>query len=336
MSDDELDDGPSYARPSNTHNGFAVSDDAKFGAHDDDEDDDSDVENYLPQYRRRKQPGPSEAESKPLTQTGAGGLGNTVKADDSDEDDDSEAPEAKSSSAPSKPPPRTGAPAVAQSKETADDEINDFGCAKIDKNGKLVARPGMSMRAADGEGAVASVDQLRNRMIQCAARGGDTAATHVMQECFIVRDRSGSNMMSPVYRLYRDVAASADGRRDRSKATFLMSARKQPFKGSSYFLISLDTSPTDRTSDGVVGKLRGAGWSGGQYVIYDHGLNPQKATNPRTFRRELGFIQFEYDQMGPGTLRALVPAVTPSGVMDVWRPEEPEQTIAAAARRRSC
>lgn len=284
-------------------------------------DDDSDVENYLPGYRRRKQGASTDADCKPSSVESSTGLGSAVKGselDDSDEDEDDYARETKAttSSAPSKPPLRGLGPPVAQSKDV-DDNFDDFGSAKS-----------AAVHTSTADGGKASLDQRRGAMLRCCARGGDTPDTHEMQQCFIVRDRNGTNYMSPVYRLYREPPAGED----RSRATFLASARKRVLKGGSNFLISLESTPTDRTSDGIVGKLRGD-WSGGQYTIYDHGLNPAKTQNKRLIRRELGLVQFEYDQTGPGTLRAVLPMVSAAGVIDVWQPDDPEQTIAGVMER---
>lgn len=300
--------------------------DAKFDRDEDEEDSDLE-ENYLPTYRHRNKGGAepdykSAAPEDSGARLGSGAKGGDADDIDSDEEDDVEAPDAKATggSAPSKPPTGGGVPPVAQSKATADDDdaFGDFGGAKS---------AAMLTGMAETQGK-RSVEQRRTSLMRCCARGGDSAETHEMVQCFIVRDRSGTNYMAPVYRLYSEPPAGED----RSRAPLLASARKRVLKGSSNFLISLDHTPTDRSGDGIVGKLRGD-WSGGAYTIFDHGLNPAKTQNKRLVRRELGLVQFEYDQMGPGTLRAVVPAVSSAGVMDVWQPETPAQSIAGAVSR---
>ena len=154
------------------------------------------------------------------------------------------------------------------------------------------------------------------------ASRGIPEATYEMMHCFIVRDRSGTNYMSPVYRLYKEPPAGED----RSRAQFIASGRKRVLKGGSNFLISLEGTPTDRTSDGLVGKLRGD-WSGSAYTIYDDGLNPEKTQNTRLIRRELGYVKFEQGAVGPGALRVVLPCVSPAGAMDVWQPQDPRDTI---------
>lgn len=332
---------------------------SEFGV---DSDDDSDVENYLPTYRRRKPAESTDAESKPPSMATGARLGTSAKAskaDDSDEDDELDAPGAKaasSSGAPSKPPSR--APPVAQAKGDGAmrDAFVDIGVPRADDSDEEDdVRAVRKKKVLDAERkkeaperGETSVEQRRAAMLRCCARGGDTADTHQMQQCFITRDKSGTNFMSPVYRLWREAPGeTADGASDplagcttnRSRATFLASAKKRTYQRSSNFLISLEHNPTDRKEDEVVGKLRGDSLLSTQYMIYDHGLNPTKTETKRLVRKELGLIQFEYDQVGTGKVRVALPSVTPSGVIDVWQPEDPEmrpeQTIAGVLARKS-
>ena len=240
------------------------------------------------------------------------GLGTSAKAsevDDSDEEDDE--PDAKGTSAPPKPSFET-VPAVAQSKEDADEHVGEFGSAKS----------AASHATESQQGGKASLEQRRAALLRCIRRAEDSEATYEMMHCFIVRDRSGTNYMSPVYRLYKEPPAGED----RSRAQFIASGRKRVLKGGSNFLISLEGTPTDRTSDGLVGKLRGD-WSGSAYTIYDDGLNPEKTQNTRLIRRELGYVKFEQGAVGPGALRVVLPCVSPAGAMDVWQPQDPRDTI---------
>ena len=49
-----------------------------------------------------------------------------------------------------------------------------------------------------------------------------------------------------------------------------------------------------------IGKVR-ANWVGSEYIVFDHGLNPENSVVESQIRKELGVIAFEYDHMGPGT-----------------------------------
>ena len=246
--------------------------------------------------------------------------GDLRAAESSDDDDDDEGDDAKTAAPPEAAKAPTGAgrpvaPPVAQSKDAGDGAFDGFGSAKSAES------------QHDEKHTKNDYEERRGFMLRPCPRGGspDTQPTY---QCFIVRDRGGSNRMSPVYRLFAEPPPGEE----RSRAPFIASARKRMMKGSSNFLISVDKTPNDRASDAVVGKLR-SDWSGAAYCIYDHGLNPTKTENVRLHRRELGLLQFEYDQMGPGSLRAVVPAVSDSGAIDIWKPQTAEDTIAATVAR---
>ncbi len=79
------------------------------------------------------------------------------------------------------------------------------------------------------------------------------------------------------------------------------------------FIISTDETPLDNRTEGVVGKVRG-NFSGSNYTIFDHGMNPSKAVTEATLRRELGAVSFAYDKMGPGKMKAAVPSIADNGL----------------------
>lgn len=93
-------------------------------------------------------------------------------------------------------------------------------------------------------------------------------------------------------------------------------------KKTSNYLVSTDTD-IDRKSVGVVGKVR-ANWTGSGYHLYDHGMNPAKSKTDASIRRDLGFVSFDYDTMGPGKMEIAVPRVTTGGVPVELRPRSEE------------
>ncbi|KAF0694112.1 Aste57867_14998 [Aphanomyces stellatus] len=124
-------------------------------------------------------------------------------------------------------------------------------------------------------------------------------------QCYVERDKSGVNMMRPIYRLFLD-----DGKQ------FLLGAQaryKRINNKTSNYLISMDRNPTDRRSGLIVGKLRG-NWSGASYTVYDQGLNPNKTALDSNVRSILGLVEFTYDKMGPGRMAIRIPRVNSVGV----------------------
>ncbi|KAG9403578.1 hypothetical protein AC1031_006221 [Aphanomyces cochlioides] len=121
-------------------------------------------------------------------------------------------------------------------------------------------------------------------------------------QCYVERDKSGVNMMRPIYRLFLN-----------DSNQFLLGAQKRSKNKTSNYLLSMDRSPTDRRSALIVGKLR-SNWSGASYTIYDHGLNPNKSSLDSNVRCLLGTIDFTYDKMGPGRMAIRVPKVNSVGV----------------------
>lgn len=148
-------------------------------------------------------------------------------------------------------------------------------------------------------------------------------ADEPMIECYVVRDKTGSSLMRPRYLMYIENNGSGED------GTFLLAGQKRLKNKTSNYLIAHDFNPTNRKSKGVLGKLR-ANWSGSEYHVYDHGLNPEKGVSEEAMRQELGYISFEYDQMGPGKMQVRIPRVTEGGVKSSWRPHTKEDSISAA------
>jgi hypothetical protein len=115
-------------------------------------------------------------------------------------------------------------------------------------------------------------------------------------QTYIIRDKSGSRKLYPIYRVFID-----DGRNE-----FIMMGRKRAGKATSNFLITMDKESIDRSSDLILCKLR-ANMTGSEYTIYDHGMSPEMSVSRECVRHELGMVFFEYDKMGPGKIKFAVP-----------------------------
>lgn len=145
--------------------------------------------------------------------------------------------------------------------------------------------------------------------------------------CYVERDKSGFNMMSPIYKLFIEVpGSSSDG------ARFAMSAKKKVSNRTSYYLISLDQTPSmdDRGAESILGKIRG-NQVGSQYQFTDHGLAPDKATAPSMLRKEFGLVRFAFDSGGPSKIEVFIPAVSSTGgSATVWQPASDHDSIERA------
>jgi hypothetical protein len=160
-------------------------------------------------------------------------------------------------------------------------------------------------------------------------------------KCFVEREKGGFSMQT-TYRCYLE---GSDGQAPR----FMMAAKKNVAKKTSYYLVSLDMNPAvDRGSDHVLGKVRGNA-IGSKYLIGDHGLAPDKTVAPSMLRKviiynlisslciifnhsfrilqEHGVISFEFDSGGPSRIEAWVPYVSPSGAVATWQPTEDAQSM---------
>ncbi|KAF4321033.1 hypothetical protein BBO99_00000802 [Phytophthora kernoviae] len=137
-------------------------------------------------------------------------------------------------------------------------------------------------------------------------------------ECYIERNKSGSNKMFPEYCLYMK-----EGDR------FLLTAKKRPKNRTSNYLVSLQRGDLlRRGSDNYVGKLR-ANFLGTEFTIYDSGSSPKDAdqqtitSNPAGIRQELGIAMYAANVLGhrgPRKMKVCVPRVRDDGTRVVWRP----------------
>lgn len=83
-------------------------------------------------------------------------------------------------------------------------------------------------------------------------------------QCYIRRNKSGTNKLFPVYTLYLK-----DGDR------FLLTSKKRPNNKTSNYLISMGENDLNRTSDNFLGKLR-SNFMGTEFQIFDDGFNPKE------------------------------------------------------------
>jgi tubby-related protein 1 len=129
---------------------------------------------------------------------------------------------------------------------------------------------------------------------------------------YVVRDRQGFNMLNPIFRLFLE-----DGNQ------FLLSAQKATNNKTSNYHLSMARTPSGRRDPLTLGKLR-ANWSGSEYWIYDDGLNPAKTAIEANTRCILGFIEFAYDEMGPGRMNIHIPKVYDNSNISTWRDTDME------------
>ena len=83
-------------------------------------------------------------------------------------------------------------------------------------------------------------------------------------QCYIRRNKSGTNKLFPVYTLYLK-----DGDR------FLMVSKKRPNNKTSNYLISMGENDLNRASNNYLGKLR-SNFMGTEFQIFDDGYNPKE------------------------------------------------------------
>ncbi|KAA0160650.1 hypothetical protein FNF31_04201 [Cafeteria roenbergensis] len=130
--------------------------------------------------------------------------------------------------------------------------------------------------------------------------------------------RVKSLFSAPIWRLYSE-----------GDDQFLMSAQKRGASRTSNFLLATELVPT-RGSGRVVGKVR-SNFAGSVYTIFDSGMAPEDAVTDASLRRELAVVGFDWDQMGPGKMRAAVPRVHKNGAPFTFRAREAVDSLAAAA-----
>lgn len=136
--------------------------------------------------------------------------------------------------------------------------------------------------------------------------------------CYLEREKAGYIGFKTTYRLYMESSESSP--------KFLMAANKKTSSRTSYFLVSTEMDPSDRGSEFVLGKVRGNA-VGSQYIVYDHGLNPEKSVNVASHRKEFGLIRFDFSVSGPCKIVGWIPTVNNSNVAYNFQPTDSSSTI---------
>lgn len=239
----------------------------------------------------------------------------------------------RSSAAPKRRQLSYGAAFRGTGAKIAEDDDDDDESSKVDR--EAVARAHRQFKAASASAFSAPAGHTEAAKMPETPDGKSYVNTKALkplitrharkgervQQCYVIRNKSGRHMLHPLYTVY-----SEDGDR------FLMAAKKRMANRTSNYLIAMSPNPTDRKSENVVGKLR-ANWTGSGYLVFDEGINPEKAVTDTAVRRELAMINFEYDKMGPGRMMVAVPRVT-GGRATVFKPMEHTKGIEAAVERR--
>jgi tubby-related protein 1 len=110
---------------------------------------------------------------------------------------------------------------------------------------------------------------------------------------------------------------------------FMLSGRKRANKQTSNFLISLDADDLERQSQNFQGKVR-ANFTGTDFVIFDNGENPDKATSQKPARAELGAVLYATNiagTTGPRKMTVVLPRRREDGQMEVWQPKTEADSI---------
>ena len=147
-------------------------------------------------------------------------------------------------------------------------------------------------------------------------------------QCCIRRNKGIKNALFPEYRIYLKSNNNSN-----KTETFLMTSKKRAGSKTSNYLISMNRCDHDKTSDGILGKLR-SNFLGTEYMIYDHGNNPAfddsyyDEKNDGDIRCELGAILYAANtslgsgSKGPRKMKACISKVDAvDGNPDkVWQP----------------
>lgn len=95
-------------------------------------------------------------------------------------------------------------------------------------------------------------------------------------QCHIVRNKSGTNKLYPIYSLYLKVLFSLSHLAlffEKDNDRFLMCSKKRPNNKTSNYLISKKENDLARDSPNYLGKLR-SNFVGTEFQVFDNGSNP--------------------------------------------------------------
>lgn len=120
-------------------------------------------------------------------------------------------------------------------------------------------------------------------------------------QCYIVRNKSGTNKLFPVYSLFLK-----EGDR------FLMCSKKRANNKTSNYLISKAEGDLNKDSVNCLGKLR-SNFVGTEFQVFDNGVNPNgDSYGQGNTRRELAVVTYAPNVLGsrgPRKMQVAIPAV---------------------------
>jgi tubby-related protein 1 len=169
-------------------------------------------------------------------------------------------------------------------------------------------------------------------------------------QCYILRNKKGLlNKLYPTYECYVSSAnnSAAGNNGGGQEQQFLMAARKRTHNKTSNYMISSDKTSVGggKESASYLGKVR-SNFVGTEFVAYDKGINPAEldaleaahasSVSLLSVRQELCAVFYESNIMGskgPRKMTAVVPAVRKDGSRAVWKPMNPDQSVAVLYKR---
>mmetsp|Transcript_23843 Transcript_23843/g.34969 ORF Transcript_23843/g.34969 Transcript_23843/m.34969 type:complete len:683 (+) Transcript_23843:159-2207(+) len=136
-------------------------------------------------------------------------------------------------------------------------------------------------------------------------------------QCQIVRNKSGTHKLFPVYSLYL-----------KENDRFLMCSKKRPNNKTSNYLISKGENDLSRESPNFLGKLR-SNFVGTEFQVFDNGASPKEGDDDPykagEVRRELGAVMYAPNVLGsrgPRKMQVCIPAVDESNSIVTWRQQK--------------
>ena len=131
-------------------------------------------------------------------------------------------------------------------------------------------------------------------------------------QCYIRRNKSGTNRLFPVYSLYLK-----DGDR------FLMCSKKRPNNKTSNYLVSMGEGDLSRDGANYLGKLR-SNFVGTEFEIFDNGHNPNDGETDNMagghVRKDLGAVMYAPNVLGsrgPRKMQCAVPRIFDDEVIPI-------------------
>lgn len=131
-----------------------------------------------------------------------------------------------------------------------------------------------------------------------------------MRKCYIVRSKNGV-LGGNIYSMFEEPPGDGEpgggeghGAASSEKRFLLCGKKKTGTKRSTYLISDSCAANFNEGKTSIVGKLKG-NWTGGSYIIYSgDGRNRGEG---KGHKAELGVVQYDYDKMGPGKVKAFMP-----------------------------